>query len=542
VARAWQHIYTSVEQEQSPHDRGGFQTLFHSRSGLTGDEVREMEARLVYFPSDTEPVKRVFATISTGKIMMAQIVHLPEPDRLGRKGRYLAHNLVFEPEEFRRVGSDSFSVFREFPFVTTVAQALEQGDLQTGDIPAASLELGLEPDHGVRAAATWPAQDLQGLTLLALRAHRLADERLVVAFVGEPQEVESALEAAVFAVPSSIRTRCSFDTYFYRCNLVDTYFWAVGLLEPPSNRRLITVNAQTHRLGQAVASQPETAYERWATALTQAQQMEIIGRYRDHAYALCQWLEDRARDDSLIAAAPSEVVDSVFRGNRELVQTSLRRKLAQALPTVLARRVFQHLSTQMKAVDLLNRLRTRFRYPELMEVLYRVYESQGFRAPEQEEVQAIGWLLQRGDHALLRLLHACWTDRHDELHAELQLANEDEYAHFIQAALRHELMRPGALPVPGRGDAFLDLYLAPAGPAGYDLLAVVRALLGAGEVACLSRLIPYVQAQPEQELRNLRRAIAKQPDVPDQFRRAVSDALAALPPARSGLLARILDR
>ena len=33
--QAWQHIYSNVEKEQSPHNRGGFQTLFYTQSGLT---------------------------------------------------------------------------------------------------------------------------------------------------------------------------------------------------------------------------------------------------------------------------------------------------------------------------------------------------------------------------------------------------------------------------------------------------------------------------------------------------------------------------
>ena len=242
---AWQQLYASVEREQSPHDREGFQTLFYSQSGLTEAEVREMEARLVYFPSHMEAVKHLFCTLSTGKIMLAQIVHLTKPDRLGRIGRYLAHSLLFEPEAFKRIESDPFLVFRQFPFITTIAQALDAGDWQTGDVPPASFEVTREPAHGIEAAKTWPPQSLKDLALLALRADRLARDRLAVAFVGEPAQVESALEAALFAVPSATRPHCSFDTYFHGCNLVDSYYWALGLLKSPSNRRLITVHTHS---------------------------------------------------------------------------------------------------------------------------------------------------------------------------------------------------------------------------------------------------------------------------------------------------------
>ena len=64
---AWQHIYSNVEKERSPQGRGGFQTLFYTHSGLTEREVEEMESRLIYFPSNVEPIKHLFFTISTGK-------------------------------------------------------------------------------------------------------------------------------------------------------------------------------------------------------------------------------------------------------------------------------------------------------------------------------------------------------------------------------------------------------------------------------------------------------------------------------------------
>jgi hypothetical protein len=537
--QAWQHIYTSVERDQSPHEREGFQTLFYSASGLTEAEVREMEARLVYFPSDVEAVKRLCSTISTGKVMVAQIVLLAEPDRLGRKGRYLAHNLVFEPEAFERIGSDPFVVFRQFPFITTVAQALEKGDLQSGDIPSVSFEVALKPTHSIEAAETWPVRDYGNLALLALRADRLTGDRLSVAFIGEPAEVESALEVALFPVPTHLRPCCGFDTYFHDCNPVSTYYWGLGLLEIPSNRRLVRVDARSRRLDGDIASQPETAYERWVLACVEERRLEILGRYRDHAFALCEWLEGRSGSDSLIDAAPLEVVDSVFQANRELVQMLLRTKLEEALPIILAQRAFQYLAS--RTTELLGQLRRRFRLPELMEALYRAYESHEFRPPQPEEVQAIDWLLRRDDHPFLRLLHICWTDRRDDLQRELRLLSDDEYQRFVQTALRFGLLQAWTLPVSGRGDAFLDVYLDSTGSVKTGLTALVRALLRVGEASCLERLAPSVQVQSEPELRALAKVIVKCPGIPELFRQTVGDAVAGLSPRRTGLLGQLVD-
>jgi hypothetical protein len=539
---AWQHIYASVEREQSPHHREGFQTLFYSQSGLTEAEVREMEARLVYFSSDVEAVKHLFFTLSTGKIMVAQIVHLSEPDRMGRKGRYLAHNLVFEPRILYQIDSDPFLVFGQFPFITTVVGALEKGDVRTGDIPPVTFEVAMEPGRGVEAAATWSVQDLGRLSMLALRAERLADARSAVAFIGEPSQVESALEVAFFAVPAYARPRCSFDTYFHNCNLVDSYYWALGLLKPPSNRRLIRVDAQSRHLDGAVTDQPETAYERWVIAFIDERRLDDIGRYRDHAFAICEWLEGRPCNASLIDTAPAEVVDSVLQLNRPWIGAMLQKKLEEALPSILARRIVAHMGAQTGMVELLGQLGARFRLPSLLEVLYRIYEAQGFRAPQSDEIQAIGRLLHRADHVYLRLIHLCWTGQADSLHIELQLLKEHEYRQFVRMALQRGIVELWRLPVPGRGDAFLDQYLAPGGPAGYDLSALVRTLSRVGESACLSRLSALVHAQPEHEVRDMARFIVKQPDIPEPFRKAVGDALAALPPGRTRPLDGLRDR
>jgi hypothetical protein len=537
---AWQHVYTSVEQEQSPHDRAGFQTLFYSQSGLTEAEVSEMETRLVYFPSDVEAVKHLLSTTSTGKIMVAQIVRLAEPDRMGREGRYLAHNLVLDPDAFAQIESDPFLVFRQFPFITTVAEALEQGNLQTGDIPTVHLDVIPEAAHGLDAAKTWGMEELKGLALLALRADRLADDRLAVVCIGEPLEVENTLEATLFAVPTPLRPHCSFDTYFHGCNLVDTYYWALGLQELPSNRRLIRVHVKSRSLEGTVPSQPETAYERWVVALIQDQRLEDIARHRDHAFAICEWLEGRTAIAPLLDTAATEVIDSVFQINRESVQALLHTKLEEALPAVLAQRAFQYLNSETGMAELFDQLRRGIQLPELLDTLYRVYASQEFRAPGSEEVQTIGWLLERADHAFLRLTYTCWTDQQNELRRELQILNEGAYREFVQTALCSGIVEPWTLPIPSKGNTFLDLYLVHGDSEKTDLVAIVRALLRTGEASCLSRLAPYVQAQSEQELRALEKIIAKRPSVPEPFRRAVGDAVAALPPRRKGLLSQLL--
>src|SRR5262245_40571569 len=187
--QAWQHIYSNVEKEQSPQKRGGFQTLFYSKAGLTEAEVEEMETRLLYFASKVEPVKRLFFTTSTGKGVVAQLVSVPSPDQYGRGGRYLAHSLVFDPATLSQFEIDPFRIFRHFTFATTVAEALALGEFQTGDIRPVTLQLSPAAGSDLSAAKPWPLPELKKLTMLALRVEQQGQQRNAITVTGDPDQI-----------------------------------------------------------------------------------------------------------------------------------------------------------------------------------------------------------------------------------------------------------------------------------------------------------------------------------------------------------------
>jgi hypothetical protein len=535
TVQAWQHIYSNVEKEQSPQRRGGFQTLFYTRSGLTEAEVEEMEGRLLYFPSGVEPVKRLFFTLSTGKGVVAQIAALAEADRAGRKGRYLAHGLVFAPQALAQFEADPFRVFRCFSFVTTVAGALAQGDFRTGDIPAVTLEVSPDLARDVEAARSWPAPGLKKLALLALRADRQTRAREAIVFAGDAPQIEGALEASFLAVPASLRLRCLFDTYFYRCNLVATYYWAIGLPEPPVSIKFVLVDGRSQCVQGTVPDEPETAYERWALAAIQAGQLDEIARQRESAFAVAEWLDGRESDARRLEAAPPELTAAVLRADPQALQVLLGRRIGEHLPPILASRAAGAIGRQMEEMALYRQLRRGFELPQLMDRLYESYAAHEFEKPPRGEVKALEDLLKKADHSLLRLVWAYWSDARKQLPRELERAGEAEYRCFAGSALRLELVEPFDLLVPGRGDAFLDLYLA---GGIHDIIGLVEALIEAKETACLARLADAVPKLAAGDLDGLAHIIDKQRDIPQPFRRAVEEASAASPP--EGGIKRIL--
>lgn len=534
IVQAWQHIYSNVEKEQSPRGRGGFQTLFYS-AGLSEAEIEEMEGRLLYFASKVEPVKRLFFPTTTGKCAVAQIVPLSATDQYGRGGRYLAHSLIFDAEALTSFEADPFRVFRQFSFITTLAEALEQGDFQTGHIPMVSLKLPVSLAGELKASRDWPLPELKKLNLLALRVERQTRERNAITFVGEPEQILQALEAAFLALPVALRPRCSFDTYFYRCNLVATYFWATGLPDPPVSIKFAQVESQTQQVNGNVPGEPETAYERWAMHMIEARQFEALARERDKAFAIGEWLDDRTYDLSLLAAATSDLIAAVFKASPSSVQASLRRQVNQKLPSELVERAARHLYQKSDGAALYRQLRQGFELTELVEALYASYEADHFRAPARAEVKALEKFLEKVDHKLLQLFLAYWLSERKQLPEALKWAAAADYRRFSEIALKLALIDPFRLLIPGRGDDFLDVYLT---QDGKELAELVEKLIEAEEIGCLSRLVAYVPRQSRKALNKLEKLIEDQANTPKDFRQAVAKAIAALPP-EGGIMGRL---
>jgi hypothetical protein len=526
IINAWQHIYSNVEKERSPQGRGGFQTLFYSHNGLSEDEVEEMESYLLYFPSDVEPVKRLFFATSTGKGVVAQIVFLPNPDQFGRGGRYLAHSLIFAPDDLPRFEADPFRVFRQFSFVATVEDALAKGNFKTGNISTVSLDLPDTPANEVNAARNWPAAELKKLSLLALRAEQQANNREAITVNGQPEEIEQALQAAFLAVPVSNRLHCSFDTYFYRCNLVATYFWAIGLPEPPVSIKFAQVNGPARQVEGQITGQPETAYERWVIQEIDSGNLDGIAGSRDCAFALGEWLDGRAYDLDQLNASSNKLITSMFAVSASSVQRMLRSQIRKKLPVSLVDRAAQQVYRQASALDLYRQLRQGFELSQLVDILYQSYAGENFKEPSRQEVKDLEQLLPQVEHPMLQLFIAYWISPRKDLPTALERTTENNYRQFAKTSKRLELLKPYVLLVPGRGDGFLDLYL---NDMKNDLVDLSEALIDVGELDCLVRLNPYLPDLSGKALKKLAKLAEEYPNIPEPFRSAVKQAILAQP-------------
>lgn len=534
---AAQLLYTNVEKDRSPHQRSGFQTLFYSRSRLSEAEVDAIEPRLFYAPGAGNPPKGLFFPLGPDRLVLARIVALADTDAFGRKGRYLAHALVFDRIDWIAQGLNPIALLQGLPFLLTVEQALAAGDRTSGDIPPLTLTL----DTTRAPREPWPVAALQRLTLHALRAEAMAGERQALALIGPPAEVEQALAEMLVAVPAALNPACSFDSFFHQGNFVATPFWAVGLPETPPPGRFIRVDvAQRVLLDHDAPPVPRTAFECWAMARLQDPEPGIEHE-REAAYALCRWLEGTLPVTALPVDVPERVLAAVFRAAPAQAERRVHEHLTHALPAALADLVWADVRPQRTDRERYAELRRGFAPPVLAEWLWTRLTPPGATPPAPAVRRALAEWLRDHPHPRLGLLALMWEGQWPALQAELTRLEPAAYEALLSPLLRAGGAPPLRLLLPGRGEPFVRGWLAERFAAPLSLPELVGALLEQQEAAALAPLAPLLKALHPREQRALEQLIAPHAaSIPPEFAEALSAVREKQ--ATGGVLAGLMKR
>jgi hypothetical protein len=198
-----------------------------------------------------------------------------------------------------------------------------------------------------------------------------------------------------------------------------------------------------------------SSYERWVSQAIDGGNLDLIGRHRDTAYALCEWLDGRVHDPSLVEQAAPVLVESAVEG----------------------------VWRRCPSMALIEGLRSGFPPGEFLEALHAAYRAGYFARPERAEVRALRDLLAASDHQGLRLVWRCWSGRWEQLRADLEALGAEDYGRFAGAAIECQLAEPLALLVRGKANEFVAAYLSHGGVERDGLAHLAQALANAGEPA-----------------------------------------------------------
>lgn len=525
---AGQHLYGYLEPAESPRGVGGFQTLCYTADYLSIDEVDELESRLLYHPSEHAPLKRLFFTLSAGKVIIAQITPVSRTDAAGRGGQYIAHSLVLGDEEITKLDADPFLVFNRFRFIETVEEALRHVKYAADGMNAARIPLSPSPlPTPAKSPEALPFEMVQSFASLGFQAERLSQEGKMIAVVGTPSEVERTLQAVWFTLPIPLRRRCSFDTHFLGCNPVYLRYWAVGLPEHPTSPYYIVYDAKQNQFVSPISVKPDAAYERWLYERLRLRRNEPLARAeRERVYQLGEWLDGRSRNAPL-TELPRKTIDDVLNLAQDKLRERLYDAILQQCPLPLAERIVKRLWNPTNLLSIAQQIHSGFEPKQLAEELYLAYRDAYFAMPPRRELRSLEGFVQNVNHGRLRSLYACWARKYNALEIELRRLDKSEYTAFIEEAFRFGLIQPLVLLVDEHADEFIRIYLGSVPSNKLFLSPLVRKLIDMGLYSHLESLRKSLRQVSDKELRELKALTEKRSGETEviQFHKAVCSEL-----------------
>jgi hypothetical protein len=424
-----QHVYANLTADQSPTLRRGYQTLFYSRDRLTTGAVRAIESRSQHRSTQGVESKWQFFSLPEGQAVISYLTGVPEPDEFGRKGRYLAHSIIIEPSDWKLIGSTPFGLMVPVHFYRTMDQALNSGDLKTGELGAASLDIArYNSDRAIALVRQWTAEELSKLVRLTYHTQGILERGHFVSFIGNGQQILAALEVALFFAMTP-RLRCAFDTSAAGCSWPrDTNFWGQGFGEQREARTPFVVLAEQKKVRLPDDWHPPyTPDEQWLKDQIDTGQIAGIPSQQEAVHSISSALIGQPETSGSFFEI-SEVVRTDFAKAND---ATLTQRIANLLPKDLEPYLVEIILSKIGRTSSA-RLEWLLKNPNgegLGEILFAMMADWG-EGPSNKVKQSMTSLIAR--HAGLRLLFGLWAGDKREIQTSLSMMGPDEYMRYVQ--------------------------------------------------------------------------------------------------------------
>ena len=340
--KAAQHIFTNVEQEDSPNRERGFQTLYYTKDKITDDEKMILEERAFFWATQ----KIQFYKIGK-KFVITNIVPLQGADKYGGEGLYLSHALIFTEEEFNKVENNPLVILKAARdiFCTTTDSAISRGEFDTGNIDPVDIKIFDDAVDKFNKKTSsrlyfWKQEEVKKLTALALSSKEMNIERESLRIVGFHKEIVDVLRFVFFMLPVEMRGDCSFDTNCYNPRIRIPYFWAGGFFEEqtPESEQYILVKSGT--VEKEVDSEKVSPYLNWLFSKIDNRDYRSIQENNSFIYRLEKIIAEPENISKKIQDIPRELVEEFVKSNHSLIKLKIMESLYKYVGKTLGEKVY----------------------------------------------------------------------------------------------------------------------------------------------------------------------------------------------------------
>jgi hypothetical protein len=264
---AAQLVFANVAADLSPARRDGYQIWLRTPEMLSDVEGAEIQNRVADFESRRDaplPMERhLFFPLSTGRFVVSRSIPLAQGDEFHRGGRFYAHAIILDADDFATIECDPFAVLDGFRFHDSLEDGQSEGDPSAGILPPASIVPATTPSEAVMGR-----DQLLALLKTVMRICQAADGTMI-GLPGSPKVVLRVLRQLFPWLPPSMRCRCSFDTLSTGRSLTACPFTIAGLPSTGAPRRytnLLNFDVSGQSLPRETKKASSGYFEEWLVA------------------------------------------------------------------------------------------------------------------------------------------------------------------------------------------------------------------------------------------------------------------------------------
>lgn len=436
---AGQHVYGNVEKSLSPSNTGGFQTLFYSKDLLSESETEEIEERLGYTFSEENPGKVIFFQLGE-RFVTTQIIPLPDVDKYGRKGAYIAHSFIFSSKDIEKIHYNPFIIFDLFQdkFVKTLADALALG--KRGDLNVAPLKFSLEAEEinafeqtMVESVHEWNMQEIKKIVNFVMNEFPKQKGIKSLVISGSQSEIRKTIKGIFSLIPDIFRSTCLFDTYFYHLNPVALKYPIYCYPTPPHSPELFQANTKSKTVSN-ISLDVSSPYENWVFGGDYFQDLKEKCLFRNVALELQNFLSNKEfKKEVILESIKSPNTEIFLQINQLLFQEKMDAFFKIAPTEVFAHHIANVIKNNYSAktkANLLEKVLTRFDQEEISNGLF--IEFKGIKSPKKEEIDGLKTYLAENKHQLLQVIYSKWTRNYNSLLKILNSLSDDDYTTVIE--------------------------------------------------------------------------------------------------------------
>lgn len=357
-----QMVFCRVEEDYSPALSTGYQTVYKSR-GIEEYESEYVEKRIRCFkPRSDDDLRYQFFVIPGGKVVVTHSIPIESDpiivDKARRGGMFLAHCLLIEPGEFKRINNNPFDIFDNAKFLSSAREMVDEflSEKRNEDIHY----INIYPSTKYFRASRWDSEAVK-LYSLAKAAPTITSNSMTSLIISSREEIEYFLRAVFHFTPPKLRISCSFDTSIDDCDVQAGQFWIAGSLKS-LNKSFVNLDISGNSLALSVDPPQQTdCYFNWLQEFQKSGGEELYERV-PKIQDLCEAIHNKRIPAKELLK--DEIILPFFSINKTFIKERLTNALSQDVPIKIVEELSLFIMQSYDPMDVIKHAATQEITPE----------------------------------------------------------------------------------------------------------------------------------------------------------------------------------